>query len=119
VANIKLYLDEDVDVFLADAVRRRGYKATTARDCGNLGIADLAQIAFARRNSSAILTHNVRDFPRLHYEIIRHNEHHNGFIVARKESFTITLRRLLKLLAVRSAEDMQDALAYLSNWSAD
>jgi hypothetical protein len=48
VANIKLYLDEDVEVFLADAVRRRGYEATTTRDCGNLGIADLAQIDFAR-----------------------------------------------------------------------
>jgi predicted nuclease of predicted toxin-antitoxin system len=119
VTNIKLYLDEDVEVFLADAVRRRGYEANTTRDCGNLGNADLAQIAFAHRNGSVILTHNVQDFPRLHYEITGRNEHHNGFIVAKKESPTIILRRLLKLLTEKSAEDMQDMLEYLSSWSVD
>ena len=40
-------------------------------------------------------------------------------IIARKESPTLTLRRLLKLLAARSAEDMHDALEYLSSWPAD
>jgi hypothetical protein len=119
VANIKLYLDEDVEVFPADAVRRRGYEATTARDCGNLGIADLVQINFARESGVVILTCNVHDFPRLHYEIIGRHEHHTGFVVAKKESFTVVLRRLLKLLTSRSAEDMQDALEYLSSWSAD
>lgn len=119
MASIKLYLDEDVEVFLADAVRRRGYAATTARDCGNLGIADLAQIEFARRLGFVIVTYNVHDFPRLHYEIIGRNEHHSGFVVAKQESFTAVLRRLLKLLAARSGEDMQDTLDYLSSWSAD
>ena len=119
MANIRLYLDEDVEVFLADAVRRRGYEATTARDCGNLSISDLAQITFARRRGFTILTYNVRDFPRLHYEILGGNRHHTGFIIARKESPTLTLRRLLKLLAARSAEDMHDALEYLSSWPAD
>lgn len=119
MASIKLYLDEDVEVFLADAVRRRGYAATTARDCSNLGITDLAQIEFAHRLGLVLVTYNVRDFPRLHYETIGRNEHHGGFIVAKQESFTTILRRLLKLLASKSSEDMQDALEYLSNWSAD
>ena len=119
MTNIKLYLDEDVEVFLADAVRRRGYEVNTTRDCGNLGSSDLAQVAYARQSSAIILTHNVQDFPRLHYEIIGRNEHHSGFIVAKKESPTIVLRRLLKLFTKRSAEDMQDTLEYLSNWSAD
>ena len=119
MTNIKLYLDEDVDVALADAVRRRGYDATTTRDCGNLGIADLAQIDFVRNSGFVILTHNVQDFPRLHYEIIGSDKHHPGLIVAKKERLTVILRRLLKLLAVRSAEDAQDTLEYLSNWSAD
>jgi predicted nuclease of predicted toxin-antitoxin system len=119
VTNIKLYLDEDVEVFLADAVRRRGYEANTTRDCGNLGATDLAQVAFALQNGAVMLTHNVRDFPRLHYEIIGRNEHHNGFIIAKKENPTIILRRLLKLLTEKSAEDMQDMLEYLSNWSVD
>ena len=119
MANIKLYLDEDVEVFLADAVHRRGYEATMARDCGNLGILDLAQIAFAHQSGFVILTHNVQDFPRLHYEITGRQEHHSGFIIAKKESTTIILRRLLKFLAAKPTKDMQDALEYLSNWPAD
>lgn len=119
MTSVKLYLDEDVEVFLADAVRRRGYEVNTTRDWGNLGATDLVQIAFALQNGFVILTHNVQDFPRLHYEIIGRSEQHNGFIVAKKESPTIILRRLLKLLAERSAEDMQDRLEYLSNWSVD
>jgi predicted nuclease of predicted toxin-antitoxin system len=119
VTNIKLYLDEDVEVFFAEAVRRRGYEAKTTRDCGNLGNADLDQVAYARQSDSAILTHNVQDFPRLHYEIIGRNDHHSGFIVAKKESPTTILRRLLKLLNEKSSEDMQDILEYLSNWPAD
>lgn len=119
MAKIKLYLDEDVEVFLADAVRRRGYEATTTRDCKNLGLGDPAQISFARRKGFVILSYNVRHFPRLHYEILSRNDHHPGFIIARQEGFTLTLRRLLKLLASLSAEDMQDALEYLSNWPAD
>jgi predicted nuclease of predicted toxin-antitoxin system len=115
VTNIKLYLDEDVDVVLADAVRRRGYDATTTRNCGNLGIADLAQIDFARNSSFVILTHNVQDFPRLHYEIIGNGRRHPRLIIAKKERLTVILRRLLKLLAARSAEDAQDTLEYLSN----
>ena len=119
MTNIKLYLDEDVEVFLAEAVRRRGYEATTTRDCGKLGSTDLAQVAFARQNGFVMLTHNVQDFPRLHYEIVKRTEHHSGFIIAQKESPTIILRRLLKFLTERSAADMQNALEYLSNWSAD
>lgn len=66
MTNIKLYLDEDVEVFLAGAVRRRGYEANSTRDCGNLGAPDLVQIAFAFQHGAVILTHNVQDFPRLH-----------------------------------------------------
>ena len=33
---IELYLDEDVDVLVADLLRARGFVATTTRDAGNL-----------------------------------------------------------------------------------
>ena len=90
MAKIKLYLDEDVEVFLVDAVRRRGYEATTTRDCKNLGLGDPAQVSFARRKGSVILTYNVRHFPRLYYEMLNRNEHHPGFIIARHEGFTLS-----------------------------
>ena len=33
---IELYLDEDVDVLVADLLRARGFVATTTRDAGKL-----------------------------------------------------------------------------------
>jgi hypothetical protein len=34
---IELYLDEDVDVFIADLVRARGFKAITTQEAGQIG----------------------------------------------------------------------------------
>jgi hypothetical protein len=34
---IELYLDEDVDVLIADLLRARGFKATTTREAGQFG----------------------------------------------------------------------------------
>ena len=95
VAKIKLYLDEDVESFLADVVHRRGYEATTTRDCKILGLGDTAQVSFARRKGFVILTYNVRHFPRLLDQMLSRNEHHPGFIIARQEGFKYpTLCRL-------------------------
>ena len=38
---IELYLDEDVDVLVAELLVRRGYSAVTARDTGKLGKEDM------------------------------------------------------------------------------
>ena len=43
---IELYLDEDVDVLVADLVRARGFVVVTTRDAGNLGASDLDQLYF-------------------------------------------------------------------------
>jgi hypothetical protein len=34
---IELYLDEDTDVLIADLVRSRGFKVTTAQEAGQIG----------------------------------------------------------------------------------
>jgi len=44
---IELYLDEDVDVLLAELLRARGFSALTAKDAGNRGLSDANQLAFA------------------------------------------------------------------------
>ena len=44
-AFIELYLDEDVDVLVAELVRARGFSVTTTRDAGQLGNTDAEQLA--------------------------------------------------------------------------
>jgi hypothetical protein len=58
---IELYLDEDVDVLVADLLKARGSIATTARDAGNLQASDADQLAFAVSQQETLLTHNRAD----------------------------------------------------------
>jgi hypothetical protein len=40
---IELYLDEDVDVLVADLVRARGFTVVTTQEGGNIGASDRQQ----------------------------------------------------------------------------
>ena len=60
---IDLYLDEDVNVLIADLVRARGFRVTTTQAGEQIGTTDENQLAFATSQKRAILTHN-----RVHFE---------------------------------------------------
>jgi hypothetical protein len=62
---IDLYLDEDVNVLIADLVRARGFQVTTTQAAGQIGTTDANQLAFAASQRKAILTHN-----RVHFETL-------------------------------------------------
>jgi hypothetical protein len=44
---IELYLDEDVDVLVANLLYARGFAALTTREAGRLGSDDVTQLAYA------------------------------------------------------------------------
>jgi predicted nuclease of predicted toxin-antitoxin system len=85
MAAIKVYLDEDVHSFIAEALRLRGWQTLTTPQAGNQRTSDIDQIAYATQNSYCILTYNVTDFPRLHSEILVSGGSHAGIIVATQE----------------------------------
>lgn len=117
MAAISLYLDEDVHTYIAHALRLRGWQAFTTEEVQRRSAADQDQIHFATENGYSIMTYNVRDFPRLHYEIIASRESHNGIIVAKREDPSRNIRALLNLLNTLSVEAMRDQLVYLNNWA--
>jgi predicted nuclease of predicted toxin-antitoxin system len=55
---IKIYLDEDVHAFVAQALRLRGYKATTTAAEGRRGAEDTEQLDFATARGYALLTYD-------------------------------------------------------------
>lgn len=65
MAASRLYLDEDVHTFIAEAIRLRGYEATTTRDQHRLGAEDADQLAFTQHHGYTLVTYNVHDYPRL------------------------------------------------------
>lgn len=113
----RVYLDEDVHTFIADALRLRGWEALTTAEAGRRGATDPDQITFATARGYAILTYNVRDFPRLHYELLTAGQAHSGIIVGSQDAPRRQLRALFNLLSIASAEDLASNLVYLSNWA--
>ena len=76
-----VYLDECVDVALADALRRRGFIVTIARDHGPVGAGDEEQILYATSRGWIILSHNARHFRRWHRAFVETGRSHDGMIL--------------------------------------
>ena len=113
---IKIYTDEDVAGAIAKALKRRGFEVSTTPEHGNSELTDEEQLEFATSIRAAILTHNVQDFPRIHYKFMEKGLAHQGVLVTKQISIGEIVKRLLRLAAKLTAEDMEDRLEYLSNW---
>ena len=113
---IKIYTDEDVAISVCKVLRLRGFEAYATIEKDRCESTDDEQLEYATSMESILLTHNVRDFPRIHYEYMRKGRHHRGIIVAKQISIGELVKRLLRLASTLSPEDMKDRLEYLSNW---
>ena len=113
---IKVYLDEDVHTYIAQALRLRGWEALTTEEAKQRGADDPEQILFATCHGYSLLTYNINDYPRLHYEIINRGETHMGIIVGTRDDPRRNIGALLKLLSNVSAEAIKGQLVYLNNW---
>lgn len=110
---IELYLDEDVDVLVAELLTKRGYSAITARDAGTLGQEDSQQLAYAVREQRTLLTHNRVDFEQLGLEYFERAQAHYGIILAVRRSSHELVNRLLQLLNEVTADEFQNQVRYL------
>jgi hypothetical protein len=110
-------MDEDTgNRALARALRARGLDVLTAQEADRMGVADQEQLAFAALSGRVICTFNVRDFVALHSEYMLNTEGHCGVIVSDQADIGTLIRRILKLAATLSGDDMQNRLEYLSSW---
>ena len=75
----RLYSNENFPLPVVEALRQQGHDVLTTRDAGkaNEGIPDEEVLEFARQEGRAVLTHNRKDFVRLH----RTTPDHAGIIV--------------------------------------
>lgn len=71
----ELYTDEDFPLPVAAELQRLGHDVLTALQAGRTGqgIDDADHLAFATAHARAILSHNRRDFFRLHKTISQHS----------------------------------------------
>ena len=82
------------------------------------GRADEQQLEWAAANGRSIYSFNRGDFYSLHTIWLREGRHHSGIILSRQGlSVGEQMRRLLRLIGARSAEDMQNQVEFLTAWS--
>jgi predicted nuclease of predicted toxin-antitoxin system len=58
MARIALYLDEQVQIGLAEALRVRGVDVLTTQEAGNIGVSDLEQLNCATGNGRSLFSYN-------------------------------------------------------------
>lgn len=116
MTKMKFYLNENIPIVLADALKRRGYDVITTQSAGRKQASDIEQILFTIKQNRVILTFNTVHYVKIHIELHRKGINHSGIIVSDQLPVGELLRRLLKLTSSLSADDMKNRLEYLSNW---
>lgn len=76
-----LYLDEHVQLALAEALRTRGVDILTTQEAKNIGLHDVGQLAFATQNKRSLFSYDKRRFARIHYEWMSMRRQHPGIIL--------------------------------------
>jgi hypothetical protein len=116
---IRLYFDEDsMRHALVRALRTRGIDVVTALECDMIEQSDETHLDFATAQGRVLYSFNVGDFYHLHTVYLTEGKSHAGIILAPQQRYTVgqQMRRLLKLRATLSAQEMQNRLEFLSNW---
>ena len=116
---IRLYLEEDsMRRALVRALRARGVDVITALEVGMLEREDRDHLDYATAQGRVLYSFNVGDFYRLHMAYLAEGKSHAGMILARQQRYSVgeQMRRLLKLIATKSAEEMKNQVEFLSAW---
>ena len=116
---LRLYLEEDSqDRDLVTALRARGVDVMTASEADLIERFDHEQLAWAATQGRALYSFNVGDFYQLHTLWLTQGRSHTGLILARQQRYSVgeQMRRLLMLIAARTAEEMKDRVEFLSAW---
>ncbi len=113
---IKLYLDEDVPLSFAQALKNRGVDVTTTQQSRNRRSSDREQLVFATAEKRVIFTHNKRDFILLHNDYLKSGREHAGIIVTDQLPIGVLLQRFMKLWFSLNNMDIKNRLEFLSNW---
>ncbi len=114
----KLHFDEDADVRLAKALRRRGYDVTTTPEVDLISASDEEQLAYAASHGRALVTCNVEHFPDICKEWFEQGREHWGIIVTvRQRPVGELLARMEKILNRYDADEWRNRILFVGRSS--
>lgn len=103
---------------LVRGLRARGIDVSTALDADMIERADKEHLDFATAQGRVLCTFNVGDFYDLHSQYLAEDRFHAGMILMQQQRLSVgeQMRRLLRLVALKSAEDMENSVEFLNAW---
>jgi hypothetical protein len=107
-----------MDRDLVRALRARGVDVLTAHETGFIERPDEDHLEWATSQGRVLYSFNVGHFYRLHGDYLREGRSHAGMVLAQQQTYSVgeQMRRLLKLIATRSAEEVRNQVEFLSAW---
>lgn len=121
MSQIRLFIDEDsMDQRFIKALRARGVEVTSVGEVETISSSDKEQLTLATELQRVLYTFNVGDFCQLHSIYIQEKRSHTGIIISSQDySIGEQMRRVLKLMAAKSAEEIRNQLVFLSNYAGE
>jgi hypothetical protein len=107
-----VYLDECVDIKLAEALQRRGFVAVRTVRAGMVGATDEAQLLYASARGLMLVTHNRRHFRRLHHRFREQGRPHGGIVLLSRTAplIRLTLRVTMMLDWIATLDSRRNSL---------
>lgn len=114
MGRLKIYTDENVDIRIAEALRRRGVDAFSANEKGMTGAADLEHLNYASHLKAVIFTHD-RHFLEIAKKFSKEGKSHWGviFVSTNKLSIGECIKRLALYAEVLEADEMKNQIEFL------
>lgn len=119
MSQIHLYMDEDsTGRSLMLALQNRGVDVITTLGVNRLSFPDEEQLIWARSRGRVLYSSNIRDFYSLHTAFLTQEQPHSGMILVQQQRYSIgeLMRGILRLVAAKSAEKMENQVEFLSTW---
>lgn len=114
-----LYLDEDaMSRTVHQSLRAHGASVVTASEAGTDEFDDESQLTCAADHGYVLVTYNMGDYLRVHTRWQQQGRSHTGLILIQQQRYSPgeVLRRLLRVIARKSAADMINHVEFLSAW---
>lgn len=116
MAEIRLYLDEDISPVVAVVLRSRGYDVVSAHEVEMKGKGDKEQLEYASKNGRVLLTFNARHFAPLAAEYYKNSKEHSGIVVSKKVNLSEMVKLTLNMLKKLRTEDLKNCLLWLQSF---
>jgi predicted nuclease of predicted toxin-antitoxin system len=114
LARLKIYTDENVDVRVAEGLKRRGVHAFSALEKKMTGASDREHLRFAAENQAVFFTHD-HHLLEIATALTTEGKNHWGVIFVEMDKLTVgeCIKRLALYAELLTAEEMKNVVEFL------